>query len=99
METKLVASLATVHSEGGGNSVGHPREAVSPVDMSPRARAAAASAMGVEGGAATWFRGVLLRRRCDSCGSRISILSEGDDKVFMRCPECLREYVFFHRPE
>ncbi len=45
------------------------------------------------------FRGLLLRRRCDSCGTRISILGEEIDKVFMRCPECLREYVFFERPE
>ncbi len=47
----------------------------------------------------TWFRGLLLCRRCDICGTRISIHVEGNDKVTMKCPECSREYVFFERSE
>lgn len=45
------------------------------------------------------FRGLLLCRRCDSCGTRIGIHGEGNDRVVMKCPECLREYVFFQRSE
>ena len=99
MASKQGTFLTSVPSNGGAGGVGQTAEAVSPAEMAPRARVAAASSIGVECGAATWFRGVLLRRRCDACGTRINILGEGADKVFMRCPECLREYVFVHRPE
>jgi hypothetical protein len=42
-----------------------------------------------------WFRGLLLCRRCDFCGTRIGVHAEGKDRVIMKCPECQREYVFF----
>ena len=45
------------------------------------------------------FRGLLLCRRCDFCGIRISIHGEDNDRVVMKCPECQREYVFFDHPE
>lgn len=99
MASKQAAILTPVPSEGGGNGVGQASEAPPRVEMVHQARAGAASAIGVEGGSATWFRGMLLRRRCDACGTRINILGEIDDRVLMRCPECLREYVFFQRPE
>ena len=41
------------------------------------------------------FRGLLLCRRCDFCGTRIGIHCESKDRVTMKCPECQREYVFF----
>ncbi len=43
------------------------------------------------------FRGVLLCRRCDSCGTRISFKGEAKDKLILKCPECLKEYTFFER--
>ena len=58
-----------------------------------------ATAMNLHGGALRRFRGLLLCRRCDSCGARISIHGEGADSVVMKCPECQREYVFFEHPE
>ncbi len=99
MESKQEANLTPVPSKAGKNAVGHAPEAAPRVEITPRASAGRAHDFGVEGGAATWFRGILLRRRCDSCGTRINILGEVDDRVFMRCPECLREYVFIQRPE
>jgi hypothetical protein len=45
------------------------------------------------------FRGVLMRRRCDLCGTRIGLKCEGKDRVVLRCPECQREYIFFEHPE
>jgi hypothetical protein len=45
------------------------------------------------------FRGVLMRRRCDSCGTRIGIKCEGENKVILKCPECHREYTFFNHPD
>ncbi|MHC1727337.1 MAG: hypothetical protein AB9866_15255 [Syntrophobacteraceae bacterium] len=44
------------------------------------------------------FRGVLLCRRCDSCGTRISFKGEAQDKLVLKCPECEKEYIFFERP-
>ena len=41
------------------------------------------------------FRGLLLCRRCDFCGTRIGVHGESKDRVTMKCPECQREYVFF----
>ncbi|MDR3566874.1 MAG: hypothetical protein P4L43_02485 [Syntrophobacteraceae bacterium] len=99
MASKQGAISAPVPVKGRGNGVGQAPEAASRVEMTSRGSVVAGSSIGVEGAASTWFRGLLLRRRCDSCGTRIRILGEGDDKVFMRCPECLREYVFFHRHE
>ncbi len=45
------------------------------------------------------FRGVLLCRRCDVCGARISIKGEAKDRVILKCPECQKEYTFFERTE
>jgi len=45
------------------------------------------------------FRGVLMRRRCDSCGTRIGLKCEGEDRIVLRCPGCQQEYVFFEHPE
>jgi hypothetical protein len=50
------------------------------------------------GSALPRFRGLLLRRRCDSCGTRVNIHGENEDSVTLKCPECHREYVFFQRP-
>ena len=41
------------------------------------------------------FRGLLLCRRCDFCGTRIGVHGESKDRVTMKCPACQREYVFF----
>ena len=51
------------------------------------------------GSALPRFRGLLLRRRCDFCGTRINILGEDEDTVTMQCPQCNRQYIFFQRPE
>ncbi len=59
----------------------------------------ATQVMNMHGRTLPRFRGLLLCRRCDSCGTRIGIHGEGSDRVVMKCPECLREYVFFDRPE
>ena len=99
LASEQAAILAPVPSEGGGNAVGQVSEAAPRGEMVRHTGAGRPSVMGVEASTATWFRGMLLRRRCDSCGTRIHILTEVDDRVFMKCPECLREYVFFHRPE
>jgi hypothetical protein len=45
------------------------------------------------------FRGLLLRRRCDFCGIRVDVHGEDEDSVTLQCPQCLRQYVFFQRPE
>jgi hypothetical protein len=55
--------------------------------------------LNTDGSTLPWFRGLLLCRRCDFCGTRIGIHGEGDDRVIMKCPECSREYVFFERSE
>ena len=52
----------------------------------------------MEGKSFPSVRGLLLRRRCDSCGTRISIQGEDDNSVTMQCPKCQRQYVFFQRP-
>lgn len=44
------------------------------------------------------FRGVLLCRRCDYCGTRISFKGEAQDRLVLKCPECKKEYTFFERP-
>ncbi|MGC8491448.1 MAG: hypothetical protein ACP5SH_06900 [Syntrophobacteraceae bacterium] len=87
-----------VSPTGGEGGVGQTSEAAR-LEVTSGANASAPGAAGTKGASATWFRGILLRRRCDSCGTRIDILAEGEDRVFMRCPECLREYVFSQRPE
>ena len=98
MASKQALTFAPV--PGRGNGIGQAVEVVSPAEMSPRAGRSAASAIDAQGPSANCFRGFLLRRRCDSCGTRIHLLGEGDDdRVFMRCPECLRDYVFFNRTE
>ncbi|MDR3555118.1 MAG: hypothetical protein P4L55_10225 [Syntrophobacteraceae bacterium] len=99
MASEQAAIRAPVPSEGGGNAVGQVSEAAPGGEMARHNGACRPSVIGVETSTATWFRGMLLRRRCDSCGTRIHLLTEVDDRVFMKCPECLREYVFFHRPE
>lgn len=45
-----------------------------------------------------WFRGILMRRRCDFCGTRIAVHGENENGVIMKCPQCLHEYIFFERP-
>ncbi|MGC9195268.1 MAG: hypothetical protein ACP5IL_07415 [Syntrophobacteraceae bacterium] len=82
---------AAAPPEGGANAVEQTREVAARAEMAQQA--------GGREGAAVSFRGMLLRRRCDSCGTRISVFGEVSDRVFMRCPDCLREYVFFYRPE
>ncbi|MGC9967290.1 MAG: hypothetical protein ABSE08_17985 [Syntrophobacteraceae bacterium] len=51
------------------------------------------------GSALPRFRGLLLCRRCDFCGTRIDVHGEDKDSVTLQCPQCLRQYVFFQRPE
>jgi hypothetical protein len=68
-------------------------------DPPERGEDGVATAMNLHGSALPRFRGLLLCRRCDSCGARISIHGESDDSVVMKCPECQREYVFFEHPE
>ncbi|MFZ0929118.1 MAG: hypothetical protein WAN11_10990 [Syntrophobacteraceae bacterium] len=68
-------------------------------DPSEREEDGATQAINAHGSTLPRFRGLLLCRRCDFCGTRISIHGEGDDSVVMRCPECQREYVFFDHPE
>lgn len=40
------------------------------------------------------FKGMLICRRCDLCGTRISLKSEADEKIVLMCPACQREYIF-----
>lgn len=40
------------------------------------------------------FRGMLICRRCELCGTRISFKAEADEKVILKCPACQREYIF-----
>ncbi len=89
--------MAAVPSKDGRNGVGQGLEAARRVHTM-QAGAARRDQMSAED-AITRVRGMLLRRRCDSCGTRIDMLGELDDRVFMKCPECLREYVFYQRPE
>ncbi len=49
-------------------------------------------------GALPKFRGVMLCRRCDSCGTRINFKGEAKDRLVLKCPECEKEYTFFERP-
>ncbi|MFZ2447959.1 MAG: hypothetical protein WAW37_16505 [Syntrophobacteraceae bacterium] len=54
-----------------------------------------------EGGSNTLprFRGYLLCRRCDTCGTRIDLKREAEDRIILKCPRCNREYVFIERTE
>ncbi len=59
----------------------------------------AVQVMNMHGRTLPRFRGSLICRRCDSCGTRIGVHGEDDNRVVMKCPECQREYVFFERLE
>lgn len=47
----------------------------------------------------TRFMGMLIRRRCDSCGIRIDVKCQGEGRIVLSCPECHREYIFLENPE
>jgi len=70
-----------------------------PTDLSGREENAGSEPGNLHEGKLPRFRGLLLCRRCDFCGTRIGFHGEGNNRVIMKCPECQREYVFFQHPE
>ena len=69
------------------------------VDPSEMEESSGLAAYNRHGGTLPRFRGLLLCRRCDFCGTRIGIHGESKDRVTMKCPACQREYVFFELSE
>lgn len=37
------------------------------------------------------LRGIMMRRRCDFCGTRMGVKGEGKDRVVLECPDCQKE--------
>ena len=41
-------------------------------------------------------KGIVIRKRCDSCGTRISLIVDEGDACILKCARCGREYQFYY---